>query len=132
MICKFFEEIQIPSKNDVFKRMKTEIENNISFKKCGRATFYRLLKRAGYKSKLSVKVTRQLKIQEPAIQKQRIEYLLRKRELEKNYQFIYLDETYIHKNYLKAKILLPLKNSKKLRVKLQVGMYKNGSSVAPL
>ncbi len=35
--------------------------------------------------------------------------------------FIYIDETFVHKNYVKYKILRPLNNCKKTRFKISVG-----------
>ena len=78
-----------------------------------------------YKAQATAEVAREQKIREPHIVVKRMKYLILKKKYKiLGHRFIYLDETYIHKNYLKTKILRPKK--KPMRLKLTIGMkYKN-------
>jgi hypothetical protein len=54
----------------------------------------------------------------------RIKYLIEKRRLQRQSHIsdvIYINETFVHKNYVKYKILHPLNNSKKIRFKMSIG-----------
>jgi hypothetical protein len=56
--------------------------------------------------------------------RKRINYLIEKRRLEEKYPdsvSIYIGETFVHKNYVKYKILRPFNNSKKIRFKFSGG-----------
>jgi hypothetical protein len=78
----------------------------------------------GYKSHCSNQIIRYELINKIENQRKRINYLIEKRRLEKkspNSVFMYIDETFVHKNYVKCKILRPLNNSKKLRLKFSIG-----------
>jgi transposase len=58
------------------------------------------------------------------IKGKRIKYLIEKRRLEGQSHIsdvIYIDETFVQKNYVKYKILRPLNNSKKIRFKMSIG-----------
>ena len=53
----------------------------------------------------------------------RIKYLTEKWKLEQQSHIsdvIYIDETFVHKNFVKYKILPPLNNSKKIRFKMSI------------
>ncbi len=78
----------------------------------------------GYKSRYSNQIIRSKLINKIENKRKRINYLIEKRRLEKkspNSVFMYIDETFVHKNYVKCKILRPLNNSKKLRLKFSIG-----------
>jgi uncharacterized protein YaiL (DUF2058 family) len=58
------------------------------------------------------------------IKRKRIKYLIEKRRIEKQSpksEFVYFDETFVHKNYVKYKVLQPLNKSKRIRFKMSVG-----------
>jgi hypothetical protein len=77
-----------------------------------------------YKYHYSNQIIRSNLINKIENKRKRINYLIEKRRLEKkspNSVFVYIDETFVHKNYVKYKILRPLNNSKKLRLKFSIG-----------
>jgi hypothetical protein len=111
-----------PSINDVYNASKTE--STLSFKKCMRTTFYNLIKEMGYKYNNTNQIIRNDLINKFENKSKRIKYLIKKRRLENlspNSAFIYIDETWVHKNYVKCKILRPINKSKKLRLKMGIG-----------
>jgi transposase len=122
IITDFNKNKILPSINDVFNTSKTN--SNISFKKCGRTTFYKLFKKMGYKYEHSKKIIRSDLMNKIEIKRKRIKYLIEKRRIEKqspNSEFVYIDETFVHKNYVKYKVLQPLNKSKRIRFKMSVG-----------
>jgi hypothetical protein len=49
ILSDFNKNKVFPSINDVFKKSKSQNENPLSFKNCGRTTFYKLFNKMGYK-----------------------------------------------------------------------------------
>ena len=89
-----------------------------------RTTFYNLIKEMGYKYNNTNQIIRNDLINKFENKSKRIKYLIKKRRLENlspNSAFIYIDETWVHKNYVKCKILRPINKSKKLRLKMVIG-----------
>jgi transposase len=122
IIWDFNKNKVFPSINDVYKVAR--LNKSLSFKNCGRRTFYKILKKMGYKYSDTKKLLKSQIMNRPDIKKKRINYLIEKRNIEKllpNSPFVYIDETFIHKNYVKYKILQPFNNSKKLRFKMSIG-----------
>ena len=121
IIREFYGENTFPSINDIYNRIANSAKYKLSFKGCKRFTFYNLMKKHGYKIQNSRDIIRREKITSEVIKQKRRVYLMLKRQLEQYFDFVYLDETYVHKNFIKTKILMPLKNSKKLRLKITIG-----------
>jgi transposase len=123
-INDFNQNKVFPSINDVFKKSKLQNDTPLSFKKCSRTTFYRIIKRMGYTYNRTNELIRNDLINKIDIKRKRINYLIEKRRLEKLYPnslFVYIDETFVHKNYVNCKVLRPLKNSKKIRLIMSIG-----------
>jgi hypothetical protein len=111
-----------PSIRDVFNTVGCH--STLFFKNCGLTTFQKLFKPMGYKYYDSRQIIRKELMDKYENNNKRVKYLIEKRKIEKSSpksQFYYLDETWIHKNYVKYKILQPLNNSKKLRFKIGIG-----------
>jgi transposase len=124
IISDFNKNKVFPSINDIYKESKYQNNNPLSFKKCARTTFYRIINRMGYKYSRTNQLIRNDLINNIDIKRKRIKYLIEKRRLEKinpGSLFVYIDETFVHKNYVKCKILRPLNNSKKRRLKMSIG-----------
>jgi len=122
IITEFNKNKVFPAINDVF--IKAKSDSTLSFKTCGRTTFYKLIKQMGYKLQNTNKLIRLELMNRADIIGKRIKYLIEKRRLEGLSHIsdvIYIDETFVHKNYVKYKILRPLNNSKKIRFKMSIG-----------
>jgi hypothetical protein len=104
--------------------MKSDPNCDISFKDCGKDTFYRLMNEMKYKYKHSNKVIRNEIIKTSRIQKLIKEFLIEKLRLEKLYsppKTVYIDETHIHINDVNKKILLPMDVNKHVKINKTVG-----------
>jgi transposase len=73
----------------------------------------------GYKYFNSKKLVRDELINSKINKQKRIKFLIEKTS--PNSEWFYLDETFLHKNYVRYKILQPLNNSMKIRFKMSIG-----------
>ena len=97
-----------PSKIDVFRQANSIPDCHLSFKKCSRSAFYRILKRMKYKFGRTDELIRQEIIQTPRIQRKIIDYLIEKKRLEDEIPgrlFVYIDETPVYVNYVNKRVL---------------------------
>lgn len=119
IIVDFYKKNVSPTVLDVYRRVKSD--STVSFKNCGRHTFAKIFKKMGYKYSNTGNVSREELMQRSDIVRKRVLYLKQKLNLDRNgSHFVFLDETFVHRNYLRVKILRPLNNSKKIRIKISI------------
>ena len=85
-----------------------EFEDPLTFKECGITTFGKIMKKMNFKKKKTKDLTRNILMEKPQNVIKRREYLRTKRNIEKTYpgiKFVFVDETWVHRNYL-PKLLL--------------------------
>jgi transposase len=124
IICKLNKQKICVYINDVFNKVKSDPQCELSFKGCRIKTFYKILKQMHYKySNTKELIRNELKNTERVRQKI-IEYLLEKRRLERlnpNSSVVYIDETFEHINNVPNKTLTPIDVNKQQKFKKQIG-----------
>lgn len=99
VISEFHNKGIFPTMRDIFLKIKGN--KNISFENCEKSTFYLIIKRMGFKYANVQELKRKTLMERSDIVLKRREFLREKKRLETDYPkslWIYLDETFIHKN----------------------------------
>jgi transposase len=107
IISDFHKNKKLPYINDVFNKLAEH--SDLSFKDCGYTTFTKIIKRMGFKYMKTNNLSRKILMERADIIVKRREYLKEKLKLKREYPrslWIYLDETFVHLNFAKSKILV--------------------------
>jgi transposase len=110
---------------DVYKYIQAKPDIELTFKKCGKTTFYKIMKKMKYKYDYTKKIIREEIIKTPRIQQKIKEYLIEKKRIETLYKpefTVYIDETAVHTNDVIKKTLQPQNCDTTLKMNKNIGL----------
>jgi transposase len=119
IINQFYANKTLPYINDVYSKIKEN--ENLNFKDCSLSTFYRIMRKMGFKLAKVGEISRKILMEKTDNVLKRRNYLREKKRLEENPEllWVYLDETYVHKNLVNNEIIVC--NSELPNVKIPIG-----------